>query len=497
MFSKVMRHYVFFSLYILLCIDLFISGPSSEGAETQMLSLSDALSTALQKNSLIRFSRLGENISENELNIQKSIYIPSLKANASSQYTNVPTLQDYTEQANNLYQLSASAKNTIGGTSSLNFMTRKDMAYLSSGPSAKEYTSEVFLRYEQPLLKGFGRDVTNLEIDKATLNKDWAFQLSEDVKSQILFNVYRDYFSLYRMTEELRLKREIRKNTEEIFEMVREKVEARVLPITELKTVEAMLSIQDKQILDLVNKRRQQENQLMLSIQNKPLPASVEDIVLLSGPDNVVKVFPEPEPSVTRKKMEEMDIELIRHANELALIEKDKLKAVNDLKPDLVVSLEAGIDGLDTSSATRSIGNISSRNYRTLIMGTLTLPVKNTAAQSSLAEKENKIEQVEIQISNRKNEIRKTADELFTNIETVRRKIELDRKIVALTKENLDNEIERLMRGKSTALNTFDYQTNFINARLDMLNTNMEYIMLIGSYYVYMREMGIFAKAVH
>lgn len=494
--AEISRKYSLFRSALSIFIFLL---PSFAAAENISLSLSDALAAAVKQNSLLRFSGLGEKISDNELNIQKSIYVPTVSVDVSSEFYNTEsqTIQGYTNQENSHYQIAAAAKNSLGGVTSLNLMSRKDKHNYLSGISAKEYTSEIFMRYEQPLLKGFGREITNLEIDKAALNKGITQQVSEDTKSQILFNVFRDYFLLHRSTEELRLKREIRKNTEEILEMVREKVDARMLPVTEQKTVEAMLSIQDKEILDLANRKKQQQNQLMMSIQNEPLAVSVDDVTLLSVPKDVVVIFSDPEPMATKNKMEATNMELLNLSNELALLEKEKQKAQNDLRPNFSLAVEAGIDGVDQNSLTNSIGNISTRNYRTAIMGTLAFPVENRAALNSLAKMESRIEQIKIQIANKKNEIRRVVDELFMNIVTVRKKIALDKEIVALTKQNFDNEIERLMRGKSTALNTFDYQTNYITARLGMLNTDMDFLLLIGSYFVYTRRMDQLAGSLH
>ena len=180
-----------------LCLLLSLADISPVRA--QALSLSDALSTALRRNTIIRSSLLDEKISGYALSIKKSIYIPSVQAEFSSAInkTSVQTIEDYLRRVNNHYQISLSKKNSIGGTSSVNFSTRKDdISYMSSGFVAREYTSEAFFRYEQPLLRGFGRNITNLEVDKALLNKGLARKVAEDVTSQVLFTVYKDYFSL-------------------------------------------------------------------------------------------------------------------------------------------------------------------------------------------------------------------------------------------------------------------------------------------------------------
>jgi len=81
----------------------------------------------------------------------------------------------------------------------------------------------------------------------------------------------------------------------------------------------------------------------------------------------------------------------------------------------------------------------------------------------------------------------------------VREKRELNEKIVALSKQNLENEIEKLVQGKSTVLNTLDYQTNLSNAELsiaelDMLATKIDYMLILGTSYLYCREMEVFTN---
>ena len=76
----------------------------------------------------------------------------------------------------------------------------------------------------------------------------------------------------------------------------------------------------------------------------------------------------------------------------------------------------------------------------------------------------------------------------------VRKKGELNERIVALSKRNLENEIEKLVREKSTVLNTLDYQANLSNAELDMLATKIDYMLILGTSYLYRREMEVFTN---
>ena len=476
---------------------LFTTWPVPTIAEPIQLSLSGAITIALKENKIINYYYIGNEIAYRRVDFEKAIYIPNLNLTGLTERYRWDslTLDNYHKQAVDQYQISLSKKNPLGGTSSINFSTEKE-GYVYNIPriNRKEYTSSIFLKYEQPLLKGFGRNMTNFNIDKAKMNKELAFQKSEDMKSNILYNVFRDYFLFYRATEELRLAREIRKNTGEIFNVVKEKVEMRRLPITDLNKMEAWLYTQDKEILELAFKRWQRQNQLMLSIYNDARGDSFKEMVLLTTPDDVIRDYKESPSLETKMKTENNDFELLQFKNDLKLYGKDMQKALNDMKPDLTLSMELGTDGYDFNRRSKSISDINSDNYRGILQGILSLPIINTAAKSKWLEVKGQVVQTNIQISNRRNIIENSVNEIYNDIEMVRKKKELNDKIVAISKQNLENEIEKLVRDKSTVLNTLDYQTNLLRAELDLLTTKVDYMLILGTTYLYRREMEVFAN---
>lgn len=473
----------------MLCTATVTTAFSADTPGVLHLSLEDALSAALKENKSLQYSRLNKDISDYTVALKRSIFIPEVQSSYSYSQNNTDNnLNGHSGAKTDELLVSLSQANMIGGTASVNFSTARDANSFINGPDVSEYTSSVFLNYSQPVLKGFGREITNLEINKAVIDRDTANEAYEDTKANILFNVFREYFLLYSVSEELRLSVEIRKNTEEIYKMVDEKVKAQKLPITELNTLKAALLSQDKQLLDLASAKTKQQDRLMLAIYEEPKRAAVSEVVPATMPETVISGFTEPSIVESRTKIEDADIDLIQFNNDLKKLEKDRLKAVSGLKPDLSVSLEAGYDGNDLNNRRDSIGNISSSNYRALITGTLLFPVINRAARSDVLTTESRMEQARIQIMNRKGVIENTVDELFDDFQTVKMKMGLDREIVGISKNNLDNEIERLIGEKSTALNTLDYQTTYISAQIDMVRTLVDYMLLIGTYHLYTRE---------
>ncbi|MBN1625974.1 MAG: TolC family protein [Deltaproteobacteria bacterium] len=461
-------------------------------AESVILSLSEAFFKALKANRTIVYYDIDKNNAEMELEYQKGIFIP--------QFDLTGTWNRYSWESDNVnsYSVIETPKmvasiqkmNSFGGVTSLNFSTQEDKTvYSIPGLQDDEYRSSIFLKYEQPLLKGRGKTVTNYEINKSSLSLEFAKQRYEDNKNAVLFNVFKDYFSLLLTIEELRIKKEIRENTQSIFDVVKEKVEMRKLPVTDLNKMQTVLFIRDKEILDIENTMQQKRNQLMLSIFNDVEQDKGKDYILTTSIDEVIKSFKQPDLSEIMSKAESLDLDIIGYKNDLERYNLELTKAQDDLKPELLGSVEMGADGYDSDKWLRSARDISPQNYRIIFGGSLTFPITNTRALSRVKIADNKIRQVELQRTNRLQEVRNAIYELFDDLETFKSKVELAEEISSISKQNLEYEIERLVGEKTTVLNTLDYQTSMITAELDMIATKLDYIILIGVCHFYQREM--------
>jgi len=470
----------------------FIIITNNVRAESLTLSLSEAFSQALKANRTIAYYDIDTNNAEMELEYQKGIYIP--------QFNFTGTWNRYSWESDNANNYSVietpelvasiQRKNSLGGISSLNFSTQEDRTvYNLPGIQDDEYRSSIFFKYEQPLLKGRGKTVTNYEIKKSSLSLALVKQRFEDNKNAVLFNVFRDYFSLLLTIEELRIKKEIRENTQSIFDVVKEKVEMRKLPVTDLNKMQTVLFIRDKEILDIENTMQQKRNQLMLSIFNDVEQYKGKNYILTTSIDDMIESFKQPDLSETMSKAESLDFNIINYENELERYNLELMKAQDDLKPELLGSVEIGVDGYDSDKWLRSATDISPQNYRIIFGGALTFPINNSRALRRVNIVENKIRQVELQKTNRLQEVRNAIYELFDDLETYRRKVELAEKISSISKQNLEYEIERLVGEKTTVLNTLDYQTSMIAAELDMIATKLDYIILMGVCHYYQREM--------
>ena len=353
------------------------------------------------------------------------------------------------------------------------------------------YTTRLYVRHDQPLLRGAGKRLANLDITKAAIRTNTAAKALSAHRNLILLDVFRDYAAWFRVSEQLRSQQAIRAKAEEIYNIVREKTEKRQMPITDLNTMKVTMAGQDVAILNLHTARRNRCQALLFTALNEPEEAAVPDYVPATSPKDVMAVFQLPGPTDTLAKAVATDLTLLAQETDVAILEEDCYKAFNDRRPELTLSVQGGVDGYAAGGWSDSTRDLSSRQYDVLLSVALALPITDRAARSKLIELTARKEQLQILIIQRRNEIQHIIAELYRNLEEVQKRRTLNEQIVALSRENLNNEMQRLIAGKSTVLDTVVYQTDLIQAELDLVQTLAEYMNLVGDCYALRGEMEL------
>lgn len=459
------------------------------------LSLPEALRLALRENSSIEYHHLGTVIADRQLDYEKSIYTPN--ASLSTRYETQPWDPDSSgnnpkEAAEAVFSLAK--RHSLGGEVSMNLSAYGEQwEGLAADAESEFYSTRLYLRGEQPLLRGAGPRVANLEIYQARLRADLAAETFAALLNEILSDVFTAYADLFHASRSLRVTQDIRKKMEAIHDIVAEKTELRKLPITDLDTMKVSLGILDSDILEMERVVRARRSTLMLAVFNNTTQQTDVAFVPITSPGDLIRAFPRPEFSETLAKAREKDLALLTHHMELLVLEEDIHKAGNDVKPDLTLATEVGVEGHAVEDWSTSMGDISGKNVRFLVSGALALPMSTRAARSRLAELRAKRRQLRILIANRKGRMEYVVQELFRDIETQGKKMALNEEIVSLSRKNLENEMQRLVAEKSTVLDMLRYQTELADAELDMLGTLTKYMRLIGAYYALRGEMALFA----
>jgi len=483
----------FISIVSILITLFLLFAPPLQALDTKPLSLSDAIGKAQLHNNDIKSLTIDNRIGSQQLVEAESIFIPDFNAQSFWQQEawDTATLDGYSKTGLVDNRASLSKKNRFGGTTSINMtLDREFYEFLYNPAKPDQYGSHIYLQYVQPLLKDRGTEITTIDIQKAAISETYTRRISAARENEILFSVFYNYFSSYAMTEEVAINRRIREKTKEIHDVVAEKVAMRTLPITDLNKMKSSVLSLDRIIINLEKLSRHRENALVFSIYSDAGMSLENEIVLTTSPDRLIDArFENPKPSETLEIMNRLDPQLTSFQSDLQLLEKDLVSAENDLKSDLSVAVRAGISGYDKNNWGHAIEDLSEDSYHTELTLSYALPVVNTAAKSRLAIVRDHIEKIQLRIESKKNENQKQVYELFGDMSSIRQQLFLSREIVALSEENLDNEIERLKGEKTTVLNVLDYQRALIAAESAMLSAQLDYAILVGTYYLYRQEM--------
>lgn len=492
--AKISELFGILSAFI-ICLPLMVSSVSA--GDSVPLSLSDALDASMNSNRTLEIKKSLLKQRKFEIKEESGKFEPEFELSSTIDNERRGTVnrdnrfrlenRDYQAGLKKLLKdgdkISVSVESK--GEESRSFLTRNRQ---------EDYQSSINVRYILPLFEDAGGDVNLADVRRAEIRKRLAAQKNDDQQAQVLFNVYRDYFDLYEVLRELDIQREILTFTERIRNVVQEKVDKRTLPINALTQIKAALLRQKNRIEDLKNSVRVKQYELMLSIYDRPQVEEAIKIHPTTSPDFVSDQVSVTSRRSTIQKAKTNDIELIELIKQKRILLERELEAENKLYPDVTLTSEAGFDGYDLNRRSDSIDDISDDNYHVLFQGTISFPWDEKTARNRLRSIEQEIQQYRHRIANRTNEIKKTVTELFDDIETTRKQLNQSSKISDLSEKNLNQEIERLVAGKSTVLDTLQFQRDYSEARLDELGERIRLIQLKGMNYLFRRDMRTLFK---
>jgi len=188
-------------------VAIFSLGILNVNAQTIDVKLDGLVKEAIKRNSNLIFDRIQSEIIKNQADVEKNIFIPQAYSNFTHQSSNTPNnteqkisrnlLENYEEDTNNL-ELGLKGLINTGGSWNFAFKTNdKESSLIDKYDYNKEYTNIYELTLRQPLLKGFGKDVTlaryNLvKAEQKIFNREYEKKMLD-----LIGNVIQYYWKLY------------------------------------------------------------------------------------------------------------------------------------------------------------------------------------------------------------------------------------------------------------------------------------------------------------
>lgn len=405
------------------------------------------------------------------------IYDPSVSLNfvlgsaserINSPYYNAKYTQDYRK-------VDAGINQTVvtGGTLGVDFSNQRNSA---SPPSAinPAYDSELKLSLSQPLLKNFGRTVTEQGILFAIKDRQRSFQDLRNQAFTVLGNVRDAYYEVLRSRDELAY----RKTSLELAQRVLKENQARVKVgvMAPIDILEAEVGVKQREG-DLLDAQRQHQDALdnlaLLLNSRKPLQTGDE-------PLQVVPMKTDAEAGYRTALVGRPDIQ--QQLRDIERLEIEQKVADNQRLPSLDLAASYSHRGLGKDFS-NDWEDISSSRYPNWQIGlNLSYPLGNRAAANEVLRDRVRRKALEARLGQLQEQVRNDIQSAIRLLEVSRKKVEVSSRGRDLAEEKLRTLLKRKEVGLATTRDVLQGEDDLAQARTTEISSLADYNKAVTQY---------------
>ncbi|MGB0766150.1 MAG: TolC family protein [Phycisphaeraceae bacterium] len=358
-----------------------------EAAPTVALDLKSALRKAIEHNIDLRVARLTPQISEEQLKQAEAVFDTALFANANFSELDTPQPPGVIpglsgDQQSETRSLATGIRKdlTTGGRITAQAQVSRNQQNPSFFGVTSFYDADILLQLEQPLLRGFGSDVTEANIRLATIatraDRVALYQTTIDLAAA----VEQAYWQLAASRKALLIQQRLRDRTIQM----RDKLEPRIgfdLLLADLNEVNARVDQRFADVLRAQENVRSLSDQLKRLINDPDLPVIDEALLEPTQTPTDAPITFSLLDQVTTALQQRPEIETAL----LAIDDADVRRVVADNAklPILNLVASANANGLDVDNAGDALGNTIDFDYIDYALGLqFEQPLGNAAARS-------------------------------------------------------------------------------------------------------------------
>lgn len=448
---------------VALCLILGTAVAAS-AQPTVSLTLKDAITMAFEKNLDLKVELYNPAMAEADIRRNLGIYDPLLTLGANYQRSNSTNTLTFRPQA--IDQVTANA-----GVSQL-FPTGTLLgANLTSGwvnNSSRYYSTALDLTLQQPLLKGFGRENTELAINVARFTKSETLNAFRTRLSDTIVQVRNDYFRLYNLREILEVRKTSLALAQRILQDDRGRVKAGVLPAYELLNSEFQVATREKEVIDAERAVRDQMDVLRVELQ---LPAGSE-IVLADDPFRGDYAVAEDQ-ALSRAIASRP--ELATQRDVIRINDLQQRVAKNQTLPDLTLNATVGTGGFDRGfmSGLEKTATIDEPTWGVGVQ--FTYPLGNRAATNDYIRKKLALEQSRTQLESLESGVTRDVKAAIRLVSTNYKQLDVTSRGRAYAEDRLRAFQKRHDVGLATTKDVFDVENDLVAAKGSQIQALVDY----------------------
>lgn len=448
--------------------------------EPILLSVREAVQTALERNLDLLAERRNTDARKAEIGIEKGQFDPGIRLEVSRGKTVRPSASavDVAILAGAVAPIRTDQVTyTMGVEQKLVTGTRYGLNWIESrmgGPTTvfdPNYASELSFELTQPLLKGLGSAVNGTDIVLARNSYSMALEELEDEGIQLAALVEETYWDLVFQRMRLAVEKEKKSAAVGLLEATRAKVNEGILPPIEVLVAEAAVADREEDILIAGKLVRDTEDQLRL-IMNEEGDALIQDVPVIprDNPtrdvigfdlnDPVMKVLKETleiarqrRPDIRRARLEQESREqIVRRAADAVL-------------PALDFKGRTGLSGLG-ESLRDDLDRLGSGEFYTWQVGLVfSMPIGNRTAKSTLGREKMDARRVKLAVIKLEQELVIEIKEAVRRVRTNFRRIGITQKARELAEKKLETQTERFRLGLTTTQQVLEFQKDLAEAK--------------------------------
>ncbi len=466
--------------------------------ERRELTMDGAIEQAIENNLDIRISKLSYKGSLEDIKRAKGIYDLQLSVDTSYWNSERPSASQITANKNRSFSLSTELSQLVftGGTVSFTLDNGKTsspgFSFYSFNP---EYTSSGQLRFDQPLLRNFGRDTTEYQI---RLNRKYSERSLEELKATIMrliSDTESAYLNLVYSYQKLEVARESLDLAKDQFEITKKKVEVGTLAPVDQLQAEANLADARQQLVAAENEVAA-ANDLIKQIMNidrekwnvqfQPTTIPTDESVYFELQD-CIKTALESNPTIrqarinlslsqmaldynrNQKKPQVSAYAMLQYRGNNAIVLTDPATGEPILTPDGGVQLVPGNFG----DAFDDMTGLDNQTYSIGI--NVRYPLQNRAAKAAYMKARLDKSSSELSLENTIISVTNDIRDALRNLNSSQRSIEAARKTRELREKNLEIEKKKFVNGMSTNFLVSQREEELAQARISELNAQISY----------------------
>lgn len=330
------------------------------------------------------------------------------------------------------------------------------------------FQSDLTLTFTQPLLKGFGRENTEINIDVARFNREGALEQFKAKLLDIVSQVKTQYNQLYSQRKNVEVKRASLTLAETILTNTRAQVRAGVLPAMEITNAEFGVAAQQKALIDA----------------ERALKDQVDNLRVLLQLQEVTEIIPSDEPfkdQYTVDETREIQVALATRPDlrqqrvSLKTSELQSRVARNQTLPQLDFNGSAAFTGLGNDYR-RDLERVGSGRYPIWGAGLkLTYPIGNDAAKNDYIKSKILVEQNKTQLKSLEDSIGRDVRIAVRGVRSGYLQMDVTARGRTYAEEVLNAYIKKQKVGLATTKDVLDELNNLVTAQGNEIQAVTDY----------------------